>query len=739
MLFQVSVPWWVLAALVGGVGLIAYWAYAHPPVPLSRPQRVPLMVLRFAGLLLLILFLLRPVGPALSPAADTLVPILIDVSRSMSVTDVNGARRIDHAARLVRDELVPRLVPDFQIEVLAFGTDLVPADVTTLEADAPLSDLTGALSAVSDQYRGRSVAGIVIVSDGGDTGSQDVRQVLTHGSIPVYPVAVGSARLHHDLEVTDLTVASPTMSSSVVDVEVGVVAYGHGEGPVEVRLTEDGRLLNVRRIRLPGDGVPVLTVFQVSPKRDAATMYTVQVPANHGEEITENNTRSVIVAPPGNPRRVLMVEGSPGYDHSFLKRVWLADSGVSLDAVVRKGQNDRGEHTFYIQADPERMAALATGYPIAEEALYAYDMVVLANIEAEFLRPDQLAMTAAFVAERGGGLLLFGKTSLTSRGLVGSPLEELLPLELSDRSESLGGIGTSVLANKVALTEDGAAHPVMRVAPTESENRQRWANVPVLTSSVAMGAPRPGASVLALVGPSGGEMGPLIAVQRYGRGRTMVFTGEAAWRWQMQLPANDRMYESLWGQAVRWLVAAAPKPVTLTPSGRNPSPGEVVYLDVDVVDDAHLPVFDASPVIHLTGPDGDATTLNVRLTDGVSGPYTAQFSPERPGVYRIEVEVEHEEAFPDTVSDWLLVGGVNTEFVDPRLNEEVLRRVATASGGRMIGPGELDELPELLRARLFTGGVPGAPRDLWHGVWSFVIVLMILATEWILRRTWGMR
>ena len=738
MSFAASVPWWVLIALVCGAGFTAYWAYARPLVPLSLRQRSLLAALRFVGLSLLILFLLRPVALVPVVTHNVVVPILVDASLSMRVADVDGARRIDHAATLVRDEILPRLDPGFQVELLTFGSDVALADVTTLEASEPRSDLSGAVTAVVDRYRDRSVAGIVVVSDGGDTGYQDARRPPTDGGVPIYAIAVGSSWLSYDLEVADLNAANPTMSGSVVDVEVSVVGYGHEDSPVEVRLLEDGRLLQVRRVLLAGDGVPLLTVFQVSPKREGPTMYTVQIPINPDETVTENNTRSVLVTPPGDPCRVLMVEGAPGYDHSFLKRVWLADPGVSLDAVVRKGQNDQGEHTFYVQGDPERTISLATGYPIEQMDLYAYDMVVWANVEAEFLRPDQLAMTAAFVAERGGGLLLLGETSLTSRGLVGSPLEELLPLELSDRGERLDRTSASVPPNRVMLTAEGAAHPIMRLAPTESETQKHWASAPALAASVAMGAPRPGASVLALVGRSGGGMRPLVAVQRYGRGRTMVFTGEASWRWQMHLPVEDRMYELLWGQALRWLAGAAPKPVTLTPSVRSVSPGELVYLDVDVLDDAHLPVFDASPVIHVTAPDGNTRTLSALPTDDGFGRYTTKFSADLPGVYRVEATVERGKASPDTVSDWLLVGGTNVEFADPRLNEEVLRRVAATSGGRMVGRGDLDGLPELLRAEVPSGVTPET-RDLWHGVWSFLVILLLLTAEWTLRRVWGMR
>src|SRR4029450_2299740 len=92
---------------------------------------------------------------------------------------------------------------------------------------------------------------------------------------------------------------------------------------------------------------------------------------------------------------------------------------------------------------------------------------------------------------------------------------------------------------------------------------------PALAGAAALGAPRPGAQVLAVVQTPDGAR-PLVAVQRVGQGRSMLFTGEASWRWRMMLPVADQSYERFWRQAVRWLAQNAPEPVTITPPAAPP-------------------------------------------------------------------------------------------------------------------------------------------------------------------------
>ena len=93
----------------------------------------------------------------------------------------------------------------------------------------------------------------------------------------------------------------------------------------------------------------------------------------------------------------------------------------------------------------------------------------------------------------------------------------------------------------------------MRFGTSLDETRKVWAGLPVLASVAQLGGPRAGAQILALTSTGGGVVVPLIAVQRYGRGRSMIFAGEGAWRWKMLMPSADRSYEFFWRQAVRWL------------------------------------------------------------------------------------------------------------------------------------------------------------------------------------------
>jgi uncharacterized membrane protein len=737
MTFAHPLPAWTIVALVLGASLAAWLAYRAAPIAASR--RRALSALRFSTFAWIAICLMRPVGrPSPGNPHDLVVPILVDASRSMGLADAGGDRRIDRARAAVERELLPAIATGFHADVLRFGDHLAPSPAGELSATDRRTALGDALRAVKDRYRGRAVAGIVLVSDGGDNGSADPATAAAAGA-PVFALGVGSRAPLRDREVVSVTAAESVMSDAAVDVTVSAVAHGYGSAPVELRLLENGRTIELRRATPAADGVPVSETFHVFPSREAATVYTVEIPAAADEIVAENNARSVLVPSAVRLRRVLLVEGAPGFEHAFLKRTLSADRGLEIDTVVRKGRDDSGTETYYVQAGA-RAPALIGGYPSTREALFAYDVVVLANVEPDLLTASQLALTRAFVSERGGGLLVLGAREFQHQGFRGTPLEDVVPLELSEKTGGALPVSLEPGRNRAVLTGAGQDHPIMQLAATPGENAQRWAALPALASMTPLGGPRPGARVLAVTGGPGGIARALVAVERFGEGRSLIFTGEASWRWKMQLPSRDESYDRFWRQAIRWLGQAAPDPVSLALPAAA-APGDGIPVTVTARDSAYVPRPDATVEVRITAPSGRIDTVRAVAAPGKDGGFVATLGAPEPGVYRVAADARQGRTPLGSSAGTLLVGGVDPEMTDPRLNEETLQRVAQASGGALIAWTDRIDTASLV-ARLRAAAPAAAAierRDLWHTGWSFAVLAGLLAAEWLARRASGLR
>jgi hypothetical protein len=276
----------------------------------------------------------------------------------------------------------------------------------------------------------------------------------------------------------------------------------------------------------------------------------------------------------------------------------------------------------------------------------------------------------------------------------------------------------------------------MRLAVSVEESRKRWSQLPALAAVSASGAPRPGAQVLAVTGGGGGELRPLIVAQRYGLGRSMVFAGEASWRWRMMLPAKDPTYELVWRQLARWLAAGAAERIEI-PATSIALPGTTESISVLVRDEEFKPVANGEVTIRVTEPGGQERSMPAALSEPREGRYAASVRFDREGVYTIAAEVRRGSQSLGTARRATLVGGTDVELSEPRLNEAVLRRIADSTGGQYVPAAEAASVPGLLRTS-DVGNPPTEMRDLWHNGWSLAAIVLLLGAEWLLRRRVGL-
>ncbi len=737
MTFLSPLPWWALAMAAAAIVWLALRTYAHAPIGSRR--RNALVALRLLSLVAIAAFLLRPVVVRPLPRSGNVIPVVVDASRSMAIADLpaehgsdRAATRFEQAVAIATGPLAQAL-SGYRLELLELRNDIGPLDAAR-KPDGDTSHIGAAIATVRERYRDRAVPGIILLSDGVDTGDG---AIADDSGAAVFAVGIGDTSPPRDQEVLSLDLDHEALPGSSVELTATVVAHGYGRDPVDVRLLASGRPIDIRRIVPAADGMPTKITFELPPAGQEAVVYTVDVTARDGEAVTANNARRALVQPIGRKRRLLFVQGSPGYEHGFLARAWAGDPFIELDAVVRKGQNDRGEATFYVQAAGTRAASLASGLPSDRATLFAYDGIVLGNATRDLLGEAEIDLLDAFVAERGGGVLLLGGRSFAPGGLALGALGGLLPV--GSRQGAIDATRASVSnggANRLTLTPEGQRHAMLRLEGARDASARRWSLAPALAGVAATGTPRPGAQVLA-VASSGGMARPVLVVQRYGEGRTMVFAGEAAWRWKMQRPLDDRLYDTFWRQAARWLSAPAPDPVALDVDA-DAQPGAPATIGVTVRDERFAPIRDATVEIAVRDERGAEEVLKASLTDAARGRYTVSWRPARRGLFRVSATARRASQRMSSAARDVFAGGADLETADPRRRDDLLARIAEATGGRQFTEREFAQIGPALQARADAAPAVGT-QELWHGPWTFVGLILLLSLEWALRRHWGLR
>ena len=732
----------ILIAVATVLAIVLWTSYRKTTLQLSRPFKTTLMILKSAVIGLLLVALLEPVLTVTTvvPQKSSLV-VLVDDSRSMSIKDAQSqVSRLSYAANLLGNPARPGLLADlgknFKLQTFRFSSEVeFLRDANSTTGQGAVSDLGKSLGFAADLTDQSAVAGVVLLTDGADNGEADPLEtaaLLKNKNAPVYVVGIGSD-LAEDIEISKVTANPSAIENSVVEISAIVKNKNLNNKPVELELREEGAIVKKQTEELKGATTRVTMKF--SPTKRGFVRYTLNAVAKENETIKENNSKSFLIDNRSRSARILYVEGYPRAEFKYLRRALHGDENLELVSLLRTGADK-----FYRQGI-KHQDELQDGYPKSRNELFKYDAIIFGSVEAGFFSKDELENTLEFVAQRGGGFLMLGGfISFSQGGYANTAIEKLLPAELPYQSSSMLSADLTFKDKfKLVLTPEGVAHPIMQLSTLESDNATLWQNLPELEGYNPLGRAKPGATILA-VHPLSEYQDPkiILALQRYGSGRSMAFATSSSWHWQMSMPHADMSHERFWRQLLRWLALSSPKPLEAHPDKESYVPGEQVTLNVDARDSSYNYINDATIKASITTPSGKIVEVPFNWSSNGKVEYIGTFHPEEQGLYVVDVSAYSAKGeLLGKTQTAFLVEESKAEFTNAQLQSGLLKRIAEISGGKYYHQDQAKTLADEI-AVTESSYSKLVEYDLWDTPLLFLLVVVVLGAEWYVRRSRGL-
>ena len=729
---------YIVIAIALAVAVPALIAYARLRMRGGPRDRAVLLALRLAGLAIVVVALMHPILVVSEAVPQrNVVGVLVDDSRSMRIADLSGTTRADAVRHLLgtRDSSLYRALADkFVVRLFRFsGNGERVAQLGDLTYDGVRTQLGPALEAARQELTGVPLSGLVLVSDGADnsTGSlTDAVMSLGARHVPVFTVGVGRERFTKDIEVSRVEAPRNVLKGASLVVDVLVAQRGYTGDKVQMIVEDGGRIVSTQSVTLSGDGEAIPVRVRVPTTEAGARVLTFRIPPQPGEMVAQNNTQQAIVNVSDRREKILYIEGEPRSEMRFLRNAVRDDKNLQIVTLQRLAKDQFRRFSVDDSLD------LVAGFPKTRDELFAYKGIILGSIEASYFTGDQLRMLADFVSERGGGLLaLGGRRALGEGGFAGTPVAEVLPVDLGGGPNDKSGYFSEL---KVDVTVPGSMHAATQIADAESTSAKRWKTMPAVTSVNRIGRARPGATVLLTGTPTkGGERQTVLAFQRYGRGKAIAFPVQDSWLWQMLNDVDDVTFESYWRQLLRWLVSDVPSRVMVAAAGDQAAPGDAVELNAEVSDRTFLKVNNAEAVARVTSPSGNVSEMPLEWSVTRDGQYKASFTPNEKGLYRVDVRARM--GTDSIVSDpsYIASGDLSTEYFGAEMRAPLLRRIADETGGRFY-TGE--NVAQLAKDIVFTdaGNTVVDRKDLWDMPIVFLLILALVTSEWGYRKLRGL-
>ena len=446
-------------ALVVVLPLFALLVFALHRAPVTR-SRSRHRVYVACALVAAVATSLAVLGLELAYTRDaTTIVLLVDRSRSTDSGDREiGARLAEAKAALAQMRAEDRV--GIVVTATESETVLAPSPRTQLprvRADIAResSDLErGIRHALADVPEG-TAARIVLLTDGLETHGDAIAAASAASARGVSVDVVPITRTPTP-ELAVESVRAPTHVAPREPVAIRVVTRSTHAARVRLRLRRDGDVIAVGETSV-GAGHDLLLVRD-APEAPGLHRYDVELePLDANTDTSRANDEGAAF---------VRVEGTA--------RVLLVARSEEVVAPLVEAVRENGGTPVFVPP---------TGMPHTLAELAAFDLVVLADVEARSLTEAQLDDLAGYVRDLGGGLLMVGaRQSFGLGGYSGTPVEEVMPVTFDlrrrrdrlslalviaiDRSGSMS-VPVDATRTKLDLANEAAARSAMLLAPSD--------------------------------------------------------------------------------------------------------------------------------------------------------------------------------------------------------------------------------------------------------------------------------
>jgi hypothetical protein len=715
--------YWILI-IAAALFLFARLAYIKTTPPVSGALKTLLISLRTCAFLVIVFLLFDPrcvrEGEQSNPAN---VIALIDRSASMALPcegweSDSAANRFDTAldvSRSFRGSVESR-GGVYREVFFAAGEPAASAD--SVAPDGQGTNVTQSLVSAYEKYEGDNVTALVLISDGMDTEKDLIRRELP--PVPIFAVGVGDTASPDDVRIREVSYSSVVRTPSRSPIGVSLFYSGDRRKQVRLVLREGNTVVFEKDTVMSVANREITEEIQVRFPEAVRRYFTLEVEVDGYDAEPENNRRDIIIEAEKAEAKILIADLRPGWELHFLAGLLRKDKSFDFEVV-----------------SSERMLSSPRGRLVSQEDFASHlaesDALVLLSVTDGFLSAGNAASIERFVRERGGGLLVLpGASSLFSIPGAWRRLDGLLPVSGSAPFEF------KLQYTSLAPGAQAGTNPITtQLLPLFGQ--KEWQERSPLLGFYSPLAATAGAEVLLEVRD---RNVPAVAYHTVGKGRVAVVAAGPLWRWKF-LSDGSTVYDELMSRFLDVLSRGEETERFFLTSKKNVfDTGEEPVFYAEVFNEKMQPVTGVPVKIEISkkGDNGEEVPLQrISMTreNVQSTRFRAALSPLTPGRYLARGQAELPGRMIDSRPVEFEISDVSVEFQDVRQDQVALAGIALRSGGAYGSAAEVSRL---------AAGIPLEERkvatvaelSIRTSIIAFIVILLLLSIEWIIRKRIGM-
>lgn len=616
-----------------------------------------------------------------------------------------------------------------------------------------------AIDFVVSRERGGPIAGIVLITDGGQNAGQAHSGTLMaarDAGIPIFAIGIGSDKRPTNVRVVDLEVPERLYPGDRFTLTGMIQSFGFAGRAARVELfSQEGKGESwptisdeELRVKLPPDGEILPVKFEVEPQPAGTRSFKVRVTMAEKDSDEKDNERTATVQIVDRKTKVLLFAGGPSRDYQFLRNMLNRDQDTVVDVLLQTAQPGVSQDATDILYE----------FPSTTEELYDYDCLVAFDPDWEALSAAQARLLERWIGEEAGGLVVIAgpvHTPRWSSKRTGDQaidiVKALYPVVFYYQGAatlSLGRFGGD-RAWPLTFTPDGLNAEFLWLADDAVASEQTWKSFEGVYGFYAVKDPKPGARIYSLFSDPDtsidNQLPIYMAGHFYGAGRVFFQASGEMWRVRS---VDDTYFDTFYTKLIRWasqgrLLRDSKHGLLMVDKDRALI-GEQIIVRALLHDSQRRPLVAPQVTAAIISPDGKRTSLELRPTKDADreGLFGGQLVAMMDGDYYVELLP------PGAAADELLRKEVRVrvpalEIEKAERNNALLSEIAQVTNGEYyIGlPAATVRTAGGLVDRLVPQDqitfLPGTPDKDFERIlmgWLMAIICGLLCFEWLIRR-----
>jgi hypothetical protein len=684
--------WLILFCLLAGV---VYAGALYFRDRFNRTYGTPLAtllgILRFSCVTLLCLFLLKPLIKTIERNVEKPIVIIAqDNSQSLVVGADSSYYNNDYKTQL--SQLATSFGEDYDVRTFTFG-ERVREGIDSIQYDEQLTDYSDFLEEIYTRFSGRNLGAVIMASDGlYNKGSNPVHSYKKL-NVPIYTVALGDTTIHKDALIANVAANRLAYLGNRFPMEITVEGRKSTGETVALTVARKGTVLFSQSISFTGERSIQKIPLTLEAGEIGLQRYTVSITRLSDEITYANNSKEVFIDVLDSRQKVLILAYAPHPDLQAIRAAIANNESYNVDVQLAKEFNGN---------------------------LQDYSMVIWHQLPGMGGLGASLITTA--IEKKIPGMFVWGaSTDFNAFNALN------LGVSLGNYRNSTTDVSGSMQETFSTFNWETGFPGLVRMLPP--------LQVPFGDLSFSPGIQT---AIVQQVGTIKTSK-PLIAFNEIRESKFGFILGEGMWRWRStgyQQSESHDSFNELITKSVQYLASKDDKSLFRVNAKNDFAENEDVLFDAELYNASYESI--AGREISMKIKNDEGKEFNY-LFSASGDMYQLNAGKLPVGNYSYEAKASSEGSVVSERGEFS-VSPLQLEIIHTIADHRLLNQFARENNGLMVYPDNMQALVDEIRNKKEIVSVSYENKQLDELInfrWLSVLILILLSTEWLLRKRAG--